>query len=78
MTPVERICKFHWCCQEIVKAGRDIKQVKQVNYAYNWAANGATITDPEEIHMRSLKLLNNITHWRGPIAKKVRAALKTF
>ena len=67
---------FDECCAAIIAAGRDPKQVKQVNYAVGYAETGRLMSYPDAIKVQALYILNNITSWRGDTAKAVRAALK--
>ena len=67
---------FEECCDHIIAAGNDPKQVNQVNYAVNYAKAGKRMVLSHEIKVQALYILNNITNWRGPNAKEVRAALK--
>lgn len=74
MTPDEKLKLFHWCCQSIV----DNKDQKALNWAVVRAQGGLKCTDPSEIHIRVLYIVGNISYWRGDLAKKVRAALKSL
>jgi len=67
---------FRDCCNAIILATMDPKQVNQVTWASGYARAGAIMTQPDEIKLQCLYILNNITHWRGPQAKEVRARLK--
>jgi hypothetical protein len=67
---------FEQCCKAIVAAGDDPKQVKQVNYAVNYAKAGLLMSHPEAIKMQALYIVNNISSWRGDTAKAVREELK--
>lgn len=67
---------FNECCEAIIAAGRDPKQVNQVNYAVAYAVYGRTMVLSRDIKVQALYILNNITSWRGDTAKAVRAALK--
>lgn len=48
---------------------------KSLNYAWNYclAAKGM---EGHELDVQCLYILNNITHWRHPLGKEVRAALR--
>ncbi len=51
--------------------------LKPLEYAVGYARHGATLrSGTEEARVQALYILNNITHWRGELAKEVRAALK--
>ena len=65
---------FKQACQNIV----DHKNSAAVNYAVGYAEYGLTITDKHEAKVQALYILNNITHWRGPIASESRSILKNF
>ena len=65
---------FHKACQNIL----DNKDSKAVNYAVNYAKYGLTITEEFEAGTQALYILNNITHWRGAVAKETRQMLKEF
>lgn len=49
---------------------------KALNYCINYARAGKGMIDPYEIKVQTLYILNNMTHWRGDIAKRVRLRLK--
>ena len=51
---------------------------KALNWAVGYAEYGITISDPHELRVQCLYVLNNITHWRGEVAKEVRATLKAY
>ena len=64
---------FQESCRSIVAhAG-----VRSLNYAIAYAKHGLYVTDPYEQKVQALYILNNMTHWRGDIAKRVRESLKT-
>lgn len=67
---------FHECCQAVVDACKDPKQVQQVNYAFGYACSGLLMSYPDAVQVQAIYILNNITRWRGDIAKEVRASLK--
>lgn len=69
MTKME---KFKKACKSII-ANRN---AKALNYAVNYAIHGLTIKDEYEAEIQALYILNNITHWRGDLAKETRALLK--
>jgi hypothetical protein len=48
-----------------------------VNYAVNYARAGISMTG-RDLRTQVLYVLNNISHWRGPIATEVRQTLKKF
>jgi hypothetical protein len=64
---------FHEACRSIVAH----QGVRSLNYASNYAKHGLLVSDPHEQRVQALYILNNMTHWRGDIAKRVREALKT-
>lgn len=64
--------KFHKACQNIV----DNAHMKAVSYAVNYAKGGLIDDDPANVHTRAVRLIGNITHWRGDVAKETRAILK--
>jgi len=55
----------------------DNRTSKALNYAINYASLG-TLMDGEELRIQCLYVLNNMTHWRGEDAKKVRQVLKAY
>jgi hypothetical protein len=63
---------FHEACRSIVAH----QGVRSLNYAIGYAKHGLGVTDPHEMKVQALYILNNMTHWRGDIAKRVREALK--
>jgi hypothetical protein len=50
---------------------------KGVNYAVNYAKAGCSMRG-KELRIQCLYVLNNITHWRGDLAKSIRSILKDF
>jgi hypothetical protein len=54
------------------------RKEKSLNYAVNYAAYGAGLPDGEELRIQCLYVLNNMTRWRGPLAKEVRETLKAY
>ena len=49
-----------------------------LNYAVCYCQYALEITDPREMKIQVLYILNNITYWRHPQAKDVRKTLKSF
>lgn len=72
MTNLE-VERFHSACADIQ---REAKHTKALNYAVGYAAAGGSLRDEEAIKVQCLYILNNITHWRGPVAKAARATFK--
>jgi len=77
--------------EDLVKGFHEINQVKRalqlivdnqneksLNYAVNYAKYGLTIFNEDELRTQCLYILNNMTRWRGEVAKEVRATLKSF
>ena len=52
------------------------KDEKALNYCVGYAKAGLALTEPTEIQVQCLYILNNMTGWRGPIAATVRDILK--
>jgi hypothetical protein len=67
---------FHECCDAIIAAGEDPRQVNQINYAVGYAKAGALMSDAHAIKVQALYILSNISSWRGDVAKQVRSSLK--
>jgi hypothetical protein len=64
---------FHEACLAIV----DNRAAKALNYAVAYAEVGLGMEmGTDESRVQALYILNNITYWRGDLAKTVRAALK--
>lgn len=59
------------CCEAILQSAHE----KALNYAIGYARHGLTCDGPEA-RVQALYILGNITRWRGPMAKQVRASLK--
>ena len=70
----EKIKKFHKACQHIV----DNQAAKALNWAVEYAKYGLLILNEDNIDLQARYILNNMTHWRGDIAKQVRADLKSL
>ena len=51
---------------------------KSLNYAVNYARYGMDLPDGEELRVQCLYVLNNISRWRGEVAKEVRETLKAY
>lgn len=77
------ILPLHECFEAIIAN----KDAKALNYCVNYAEHGlhtldrvgvGTVTELDRgaIYTQILYVLNNMTHWRGDIAKQVRASLK--
>ena len=60
---------FHECCENIAKYSNS-------DYAKSYAQQGLAFFDAERQEAQIQYLLSNISHWRGPLAKEVRAELK--
>ena len=63
--------------REALRTIVDNRHAKSLNYAINYAQAGITMTG-EELRVQCLYVLNNMSHWRGEVAKAVRMTLKTF
>ena len=63
---------FYLACQNIV----DNADQKSLNYAVNYAKAGLLMTNGHEARVQILYILNNMTHWRGDLAKETRATFK--
>ena len=62
---------FHKLC--------DIVSQKCANpYAKAYAEAGLGLSDPHECYVQSLYILNNLSSWRGELAKPVREGFKLF
>jgi hypothetical protein len=59
---------FHRACQRVY----DHRAEKSLNYAVGYAAAGLSLTDTEECRVQCLYILNNISYWRGALAKECR------
>lgn len=69
---LSKVEEFHAACQEIFHE----RATPALNYAVGYAKAGAWMTDPHEIRVQCLYILNNITHWRGETAKRCRETFK--
>jgi hypothetical protein len=55
----------------------DNANLKSLNYAVNYAVVGLSMDESDPGYKTQLLyVLSNMTHWRGPLAKQVRQALK--
>lgn len=66
------INNFHTACRNIL----DNVDQKALNYAVNYAKYGLKIEKLADAKVQALYILNNMTHWRGDLAKETRAILK--
>lgn len=64
--------EFHSACQSILHESKS----PALNYAVGYARAGLSMTDPREVQVQCLYILNNITHWRGTTAKRSRETFK--
>lgn len=67
---------------EVIRAIETILSDKKsyrtsLNYAVHYCQNALTYTG-HDLYVQVLYILNNITHWRHPEAKRVREVLKNF
>lgn len=65
---------------EVRQAMKDIvanRHEKALNYAVNYANSGSIMTG-YELYVQVLYVLNNISRWRGDLAKQVRGTLKQY
>lgn len=63
---------FHECCNAVLKECTG----GFAEYAKAYARAGLEMRDEKEIRVQALYILNNMQHWRGDTAKRVRAVLK--
>ncbi|MEM2125022.1 MAG: hypothetical protein QXQ53_01330 [Candidatus Methanosuratincola sp.] len=63
---------------EALQAIVNNRHEKAVNWAVNYALYGLTLPEGEELRVQCLYVLNNISRWRGELAKEVRATLKKY
>ena len=78
MTPITATTlapQFHNCCERILYEWERTHS-KALDYATGYAKHGTKCIDAHEIKVQALYILNNITHWRGQLAKETRADLK--
>jgi hypothetical protein len=65
---------------DVYKALRAIvanRKQPAVNYAVNYALQGLSMSG-HELKVQVLYVLNNISHWRGDVAKQTRDTLKAY
>ena len=56
----------------------DNENEKSLSWAVNYAIAGICMPDSEALRVQVIYVLNNISHWRGEVAKEVRATLKKY
>jgi len=61
------------CCEAILQSAHE----KALAYAIGYARHGLAC-EGYEAKVQALYILNNMSRWRGPMAKAVRASLKTI
>jgi hypothetical protein len=61
--------------KEALQAIVNHKDEPSLNWAVNYAQAGLTMSG-EDLRVQCLYVVGNITRWRGPLAKRVREALK--
>lgn len=65
---------FHKCCQAIV----DHKEEESLNWCVNYAKAGLKMVSGLYIKTQIPYILNNMTNWRGVIARQTRDDLKSL
>lgn len=79
MSPdVNNYDEFRTACRNIMQAARSAAPGSLLHYAASYASAGLSLTDQKAISVQALYILNNITHWRGDVAKQTRATLKAY
>ena len=80
MSQNENKLTWNQCCFAVCKAAADGGNKGNMAYAAGYASAGRARggMEGEERRVQALYILNNITHWRGDLAKTVRARLKEF
>lgn len=63
---------FHRACQRVY----DNRASAALDYAVGYARAGLSVSDPHECRVQCLYILNNMTHWRGAVAKECREDFK--
>lgn len=63
---------FEVCCQRIIRERGN----RALNYAIGYAEAGIGMIHPDSITVQCLYILNNISGWRGQVAKETREELK--
>jgi hypothetical protein len=51
---------------------------KSFNWAIRYAQHGLSLPESDELRVQCLYILNNITRWRGELAKTVRETLQAY
>lgn len=69
----QNISDFHDACRAVLTAS---KTSRALDYAVGYASAGLRLSDSESIRVQCLYILNNISHWRGPIASVARGHFK--
>lgn len=64
--------------REALQAIVDHSEEKALNWAVRYAEYGAMLSEGEELRAQCLYVLNNISRWRGELAKEVRSTLKAY
>jgi hypothetical protein len=54
------------------------RKEKSLNWAVEYARYGMGLPDGHELKVQCLYVLNNISRWRGEVAKEVRETLKAY
>lgn len=67
---------WHECMSAVCNAAKG--KTGNIAYAAGYASAGRRMYDDGERRVQALYILNNITHWRGDEAKRVRTRLKEF
>lgn len=68
----KNISDFHDACRAVLLN----RSLPALNYAIGYASAGLQLSDGESIRVQCLYILNNMTGWRGDIARETRETLK--
>lgn len=66
---------FDDACRAVIRAAAWAKPTALIQYAASYAEAGIGMTG-EDARVQALYILNNLSEWRAPEAKAVRAALR--
>ena len=64
--------------QEAMRKIVENREEKSLNWAVEYARYGMGLPFGEELRVQCLYVLNNISRWRGEVAKEVRETLKAY
>lgn len=69
-----RVAQFHDCCHKVLANASG----GNAEYGKTYARAGLGLREADECRVQALYISCNLAHWRGDLAKQVKAQLKAM